>query len=156
MKVKSIKNLKKVLQGRVDIALKEDVTDVVRDVMTDHIVTDVYEKYSPKTYQRRENCDGLLDPNNISSSVDNGKLSVKNDTLGSKYYNHGNEIKTSQNYNKPIADVIETGKGYDIEGWEYDNVPRPFMSNTYDDLQKNKHHIEAMRNGLRKQGLKVK
>ena len=158
MKVcKNSKELYAEIMKRVNIALDTDVADVVKDVMTDHIAQDVYDVYEPKAYNRRLNQDGLLDPNNIISTIDGeGRLKVENVTLGSKYYYDNGQRKISQNSGEPIAEVIETGQGYDIHGWEYDGVPRPFMKNTHDDLEQNHYHTEAMKQSLKKQGLEVK
>ena len=132
---------------------------------------DVYDKYHPKRYMRRYNQSGnaisspfddtdntgLLDPNNIIFTIDGeGGLLVENITLGSKYYFYGGERRISDNAGEPIAGVIETGQGYDVGGWAYDGVPRPFIQNTHDDLEQNHYHTEAMKRSLKKQGLEVK
>ena len=168
---KNLKELETELYKRINKALDEDVADTVKEVMTDHIVSDVYDKYIPKMYMRRYNQSGnainspfddtdntgLLDPNNIISTIDGeGGLLVENITLGSKYYFYGDERRISDNAGEPIAGVIETGQGYDIGGWAYDGVPRPFIQNTHDDLERNHYHTEAMKRNLKKQGLEVK
>lgn len=169
MEMKVCKNSKELyaeLMKRVNVALDTDVADIIKDVMTDHIVTDVYEEYEPKMYARRYNQSGndinspfddtdnigLLDPNNIISTIDgDGGLKVENITLGSRYYYDGGQRKISSNAGQPIAEVIETGIGYDI-GMK----PRSFMQNTHDDLEQNHYHTEAMKQSLKKQGLEVK
>lgn len=156
MVCKNIKELRKALQEKIDIALLTDVADVVSDVMTDHIAQDVYDAYEPTQYIRRYSPNGLLDPSNITSYVDEHGLVVENNTLGSKYYYIGRKQFVSQNYNKEIAGVIETGEGYDIHDWEYDDVPRPFMQNSRDDIVKNHYHTKALKQGLERQGLVVK
>ena len=166
MRVNNLKELEAELRKRVQNALANEVNDVVKDVMQDHIVSDVYDKYDPIMYTLRMNNCGLLDRNNIVSDIkgDLGLL-VKNVTLGDKYYSIREYSKSggytstpmvSQNYNKPIAEVIETGQGYDVKDWEYDGVPRPFMRNTCEDLRDNHYHAIAMKNGLERQGLEVK
>ena len=168
---KNLKELEKELYKRINTALDTEVADTVKEVMTDHIVQDVYDKYHPKMYMRRYNQSGnainspfddtdntgLLDPNNIVSTIDGeGGLLVENITLGSKYYFYGGERRISDNAGEPIVGVIETGQGYDIGGWAYDGVPRPFIQNTHDDLKQNHYHTEAMKRSLKKQGLEVK
>lgn len=163
---KNIKELEKELMDCINIALDTNVADMVRDVMTDHIARDVYDKYNPKAYQRRKNQSGndigspfddtnntgLLDPNNIISTIDgNGNLAVQNVTLGSRYYYENGEKKISQNAGEPIAEVIETGEGYDIG-----HFSRPFMQNTHDEIKEHNYHVEALKDGLRKLGLEVK
>ena len=168
---KNLKELEKELYKRINTALDTEVADTVKEVMTDHIVSDVYDKYIPKMYMRRYNQSGnainspfddtdntgLLDPNNIISTIDGeGGLLVENITLGSKYYFYGGKRRISDNAEEPIAGIIETGQGYDIGGWAYDGVPRLFIQNTHDDLERNHYHTEAMKRSLNKQGLEVK
>jgi hypothetical protein len=153
MIVNSLEELEKELSKRINIALGVDVADIVRDVMTDHIVQDVYEAYEPIGYERRYNKNGLLDPNNIISIIDGyGGLSVQNITLGNPYYIRDGQSVKSKNSNLPITNVIETGEGYDT--WK-GSSPRPFMKNTHDDLKENHYHTKAMKSGLKKQGLEV-
>lgn len=168
---KNLQELRNEIMKRVNIALDTDVADTVRDVMTDHIIQDVYDVHIPRRYERRFNQSGndinsffddtdntgLLDPDNIITTIDgDGNLIVQNVTLGSRYYYIGNKPYISKNAGKPIAGVIETGQGYDIDNWEYDGVPRPFIENTREDLKENHYHTKALKEGLKKQGLEVK
>lgn len=166
---KNLKELEKELYKRINIALDEDVADTVKDVMTDHIIQDVYDAWGePRAYVRRYNQSGnaigspfddtdnlgLLNQENIISTMgDNGNLFVQNMTLGSRYYYDADGWHISKNAEQPIAGVIETGRGYDVLG---DTVPRPFIQNTHDDLEENHYHTQAMKQGLKKQGLEVK
>ena len=45
---KNLKELEKELYKRINTALDTDVADTVKEIMTDHIVRDVYDKYEPK------------------------------------------------------------------------------------------------------------
>ena len=153
---KSLKELEKALQEKVEIALLTDVAETVRDVMLDHIIEDVYEEYTPFEYSRRNNDNGLMDGNNINASIEGNTLIVENNTLGKPYYREGKELKRSQNADQEIAGVIETGQGYDIHDWEYDGVPRPFIENTRRELADYDWHKKALKQGLQKQGLEVK
>lgn len=153
MKVGSLSELRSVLQEKIDVALLTDTAETVTDVMLEHIVSDVYEEYIPTTYKRRYNNGGLADPDNIITYLDEyGRLYVEQFTLGDKYYKMGDYILISSNYGKPIADIIETGEGYDIVS----PGARPFLHNTREDLRKNKQHVSALKKGLKKQGLEVK
>ena len=97
---------------------------------------------------------GLLGQENIISTIDgDGNLFVQNMTLGSRYYYDATGWHISKNAEKPIAGVIETGRGYDVLG---NATPRPFIQNTHDDLEQNHYHTEAMKRSLKKQGLEVK
>lgn len=165
---KNLKELKGELQKKVNKALQNDVAPVVKNTMIKHIDEDVYDVYEPSTYVRRFNHSGievqspfdntentgLEDIDNIISIVQNDTLIVENDTLGSRFYrDKKGKWKTSKNYNQPIAEVIETGHGYDV--WD-DAEPRPFIKNTRNELRETGKHAEALKKGLEKQGLKVK
>ena len=153
---KSLKELEKALQEKVEIALLTDVAETVRDVMLDHIIEDVYDEYTPFEYSRRNNENGLMDGNNINASIEGNTLIVENNTLGRPYYRDGKELKRSQNADQEIAGVIESGQGYDIHDWEYDGIPRPFIENTRKELVDYDWHKKALKQGLQKQGLEVK
>lgn len=153
---KSLKELEKALQEKVEIALLTDVAETVRDVMLDHIIEDVYEEYTPFEYSRRNNDNGLMDGNNINASIEGNTLIVENNTLGRPYYRDGKELKRSQNADQEIAGVIESGQGYDVHDWEYDGIPRPFIANTRRELADYDWHKKALKQGLQKQGLEVK
>lgn len=156
---KSLKELEKALQEKVDVALLTDVAQIVTEVMQDHIAQDVYDVYTPCIYVRRADENGLLDSRNINSSIKGNMLIVENNTLGSPYFydpNNKKKIRKSINAGKEIAGVIETGIGYDISDWWYDGIPRPFIENTRDELKDYEWHKKALKQGLQKQGLEVK
>ena len=44
---KNLKELEKELYKRINTALDTEVADTVKEVMTDHIIRDVYDKYDP-------------------------------------------------------------------------------------------------------------
>ncbi len=173
MIVNSLKELEKELKKRIDKALKTEVQAIVTDIMIDHIVTDVYEAYEPERYWRRLNQTGLnsgspyddsdntglLDPENIQFTFDgNGNMIVENVTVGARYYYGYDKGRVgwhvSDNAGKYITPVIETGNGYDVFGDGM--IPRPFMQNTRDDLEKNHYVKKALKIGLKEQGLEVK
>lgn len=155
---KSLKELEKALQEKVDVALLTDVAQIVTEIMQDHIAQDVYDVYSPSMYARRANENGLLDNRNINSSIEGNTLIVENNTLGAPYYYDSSDKKTkkSANAGEEIAGVIESGRGYDVSDWEYDGAPRPFIENTREELKDYEWHKKALKQGLQKQGLEVK
>lgn len=165
----NLAELQKELQNIINDVLAKDVNDVVKDVMLQHIEDDVYGTYSSEAYLRRGIQDGkslesryddtfnkgLKNGDNIIGVVTSNELVVTNNTLGSKYYYKNNKKKISRNAEKPIANVIETGNGYDVKGWQYYGIPRPFMQNTNDEILKSKLHYKALKKGLTKRGLEV-
>lgn len=124
---------------------------------------------------------GLLSAENIKYYfADKNKNSVEifvyNDTLGSRYfyayrevtikdkYGHSRTVKRryryrSQNAGLPIANVIETGEGYDI-GLTLEHAEmgqeRPFMQNTYEDLARTEDYSKAFVKSMRAKGYDIK
>lgn len=145
---KNFKELEKELKKRIDFALLTDVTQVVSEVMIDHISEDVYDSYESTMYDRRYDNGGLLDPDNIVSSLEGSTLVIENHTVGNPYITGS----ISKNSGKAIAGVIETGIGYDTNF----SMRRPFIKNTRYDLFTNKYHVKALKQGLNKLGLEVR
>lgn len=116
---KNLKELQNALQDKIDYALLTDVSDTISEVMIDHIIRDVYDVYETHMYERRYTKGGLLDKNNINSSIEENTLVIENNTKGSHSYKvlNFNYVIPSKNKDNEIAGVIETGKGYDIESW---------------------------------------
>ena len=153
---KNMKELEKELMNLINESLLDDVAPVVKNAMLYHIEKDVYspEVYTPETYSRRGKNGGFADPKNIIISPEyDGCVSVSNQTLGREFYYQGGEPIRSDNANKPIAEIIETGDGYDY--WKH-SFPRPFMKNTVEHL-KEEHLIEkVLKDSLKMKGLEVK
>ena len=150
---KNLKELEQELYKRINTALDTDVANTIKNVMSNHIRDDVYNKHKPKYYSRRGSNGGLADTENLKATL--SELFVQNVTLGSKtfYSKHAQGYVPSGNANKFITPIIESGVGYDA--WD-DAFPRPYVQNTHDDLEQNHYHTEAMKRSLKKQGLEVK
>lgn len=150
--MKNMKDLEKYLQVKINKSLQTEVFEEVRDVEQKNIDQTVYDSYTPKVYERRDILDGLIADKNIEGTlVQNGVLEVKNIAKPSpplfkdvhhtefpEWIEHG-YVKNFWNDNDEV--------------WEH---PRPFTSNTKEDLESNKQHVKAMKDGLKKQGLDVK
>jgi hypothetical protein len=67
--VKSLKDLEKQIQEDIQKAvadtLQKEVYELVRDVVINHVHTDVYDVYDPTVYRRRRSSQGLSDEDNI-------------------------------------------------------------------------------------------
>lgn len=143
------------LMKMINESLKDDVAPIVKKVMLDRIDEEVYRKYEPSMYMRRGEDGGLADPDNIVSEiVYDGCLSVTNETLGREFYfdKSGDTIR-SDNADKPIAEIIETGEGYDC--WDK-AFPRPFMQPTVDKLKETDLVEIVLKKSLEMKGLEVK
>jgi len=157
--VTSWKALMEIVQKKIDSAQKNEVFEAVRDVYQDHVQSDVYNVYSPSAYVRRMENGGLIADENIVGNVNNNILEVMdvaplNKSEGAITYN-------SQTY---LTKIIENGLAYtgnavylfdqDMSGEPW-ATPRPFTKNTIDDLKQNKQHVEALKKGLKKRGIKT-
>ena len=133
------------LQEQVQDVVKNNVVETIKDVETEHIREDVYNTYTPTMYQRRYEDNGLIDGENmkevIKKEYNTISLDITNDTLGNPDPTVGY-----------IDSIIESGEGYkwkNSEIYQEQPYPRPFTENTYKDLEENKQHITALKEGLK-------
>ncbi|MEL3959403.1 hypothetical protein NST17_19820 [Caldifermentibacillus hisashii] len=145
-------------------ALGNEVAEKVRDIEQRKIDKTVYSGYRPSTsdgepwvYKRRRDNGGLRDRKNMIADVqvtsDGVKLSVENVTTGSQD-------------NFKIADLIEYGDNTNGKEYAYKRNrdgtadqylrSRPFTKNTIEELKRTGEHIDALIDGLKKQGIDVK
>lgn len=145
-------------------ALGNEVAEKVRDIEQRKIDETVYSGYRPSTsdgepwvYKRRRDNGGLRDRKNMIANVqvtsDGVKLSVENVTTGSQD-------------NFKIADLIEYGDNTNGKEYAYKRNrdgtadqylrSRPFTKNTIEELKRTGEHIDALIDGLKKQGIDVK
>ena len=139
-------NIQKVLLSSIN------VENVLVETMIQAIWEVVYDAYEPEQYNRREDDGGLADRRNIMITgieiVDGAiRLTVENLTYGN------DSLRGSY-----ITDTIEEGIK---ANWDNSNgawaEPRPFIEETRKRLKENPTQlIEAVKDGLRKRGLKVK
>ncbi len=161
-KVMSIAQLKMHVDSKIATAMK-DVSEAIKDEQQNQIEKVVYRGYIPGSpdgepweYERRREDGGLADRDNMIENIiytANGvELLVKNITKGS-------------DDNFEIADLVEYGDGHngkyysfkynrDDTSWKYLS-PRPFTKYTTMALERSRRHVEALRDGLRAQGIKV-
>jgi hypothetical protein len=153
---RSLKSLEAYLKNKIKSAIQDEVPRKVKQTMQENILREVYLKYSPKMYERRGNDGGLMDEENIIYNV-----------LNSNTLEFMNVTKRNLNFNNEyLAPVIEFGhreaqrRGYRGYSYPYPKYayfyPRPFIKSTREDLYKNKIHVEAFREGLKKFGITTK
>lgn len=159
----NLNNLSKFLNGKIADAMKTDVAETVRNVEQKNIDDTVYSGYRPSTsdgepwrYERRRDNGGLRDRKNMVADVqvtsDGVKLLVENITTGSQD-------------NFRIDDLVEYGDGTNGKEYGYkrnrDGTAdqylrgRPFTRNTIEELERTGEHVDALINGLRKNGIEV-
>lgn len=144
--VRNINELKKYLQKQINDVLQNEVKNEVEETMRNHIQKDVYEAYTPystdgktphyeRTYELLRSIESNL--------VDDGMLSVEN---------------TRHEGDRDIVSVIEYGQGYQwgyVRDLDEEIGARPFVENTREELRQTNKHVEALKKGLKRQGLDV-
>lgn len=157
MVAKNFSELAKLIQKKIDSALRNEVTEKVKDVMQDKVQSEVYDVYTsnsdhPDAYIRREEDSGLKDRDNMIGIVKDGVLSVENVTRmqDTGYYEAG---------------LIEYGNNAGYGNYDYSPAKnsvgdfrqsRPFIEETRRELDRTDVHVEAMKKGLKRQGLDIK
>ena len=148
------------LQPKIDDAMTKEVFEEVADEESATIYDEVYKVYKPKMYRRRGDNGGLGDPYNIAirgGSAKNGKMAVVNLTDPNPDGCMSDGVTTG----KDLPALIEYGHGYKWNYYDFPGKgkymkPRPFTKKTIEHLKENGAHIDALRAGLRRQGIKVK
>ncbi len=138
MTCKNLNDLFAHIEKDVQDVLEHDVTETVKDHMSDTIQKNVYNAYSPMYYKRRGEQGGLIDKRNMEATVNGNTLTVKDIA---PLDNHNTEYE--------LDAIIEFGLGNQP-------FPRPFYDDTEERLLKTNDHVESMRQGLRRKGYKVK
>jgi hypothetical protein len=136
----SLKDLEKFLNEKIKKSLAKEVADVARDTMSDHVQSDVYNKYEPSQYQRT----GDL-YKDISTTMKNDNTLVIENTA------------RDEESGRLIAPIVEEGVGYEWESsriYQMQPFPRPFVENTAKELENGKAK-ESLKQGLKRQGIDI-
>jgi hypothetical protein len=114
-----------------------ETSKVVIETGEQHVQSDVYDTYEPKMYERT---------GELKESWE-----VENTEDGIAVFN------TREDDGKYIPEVIETGKGYDYQGYGYGyEKERPFVSNTREELRNGNQLSQALKRDFEKMGIKTK
>lgn len=155
--LKNMADLEKYLKAKINKSLQKEVFKKVKEVEQKNIDETVYDSYTPSVYMRRDIQGGLIAGENIIGTVDSktSTLSVINKTPANS------EARDGATTDKNLSELIEFGHGYKNYGYDYGResafvYPRPFTQNTIEELEQKKQHIQAMKDGLKKQGLDAK
>lgn len=154
----ALERINKQLSRKIDSALAKEVFSEVRDEESSTIESKVYGVYTPKKYRRRKERGGLADQRNIEGSVQNGVLTVVNKTVPNTSGCVNSRLITTD---KDLPSLVEHGDGYKSFHYDFPSDgsymgPRPFAAKTIENLKKNGAHVKALKNGLRRQRVKVK
>ena len=133
MTANSLYELENLIKQKVNNALQTTVAEKSKKLMQDRVNKDVYDAYSPKSYDR------------TFKLRDDIKTEMIDNTL---------EIINDRKDGRDVVPVVELGKGYWNKALDEMIGARPFMSNTYNELKDGKAK-EYLKDGLKNQGLDV-
>lgn len=156
MVIKNFSELTKQVQKKIDNSLNKEVFKTIQKVEQEEITATVYDVYEPTVYQRRRKNGGMEDIKNIQKKQEakNGILEVVNVTKPNP------QARDGATTNKDLPYLIEHGESYignnhyDYPAYPYASA-RPFTKNTIIELNQDKAHLEALKSGLERNGLRV-
>lgn len=134
----SLKEMEKYIEIQLQDTMEKEVAETVKDNMHEAIQTSVYGMYSPTYYHRRYDNGGLGDINKMDiTPIENG-IEIKDNA------------PLDNDRNDYALDDIIVNRG--VLGYPQG---RDFYEATADRLNKNKEHIIALKNGLKKRGIEI-
>jgi hypothetical protein len=149
-----LNSLFKFVKEEAQATLKDEVAKAAIDEMSTTILEETYPAYRSEAknpYIRRGLHDGLADKSNISVEIiDDNTISIENLTTGNTRY--------PGSTSGAIDGLIVRGTGYtwrESAIYRLQPFPRDFYAGTVARLTKNKKHIAAFREGMRKRGIVV-
>jgi hypothetical protein len=139
-----LNQLTQYLNEKIRTALATEVSDIAKETMSDHVMSDVYNKYtpsqSPKGYVRT----GDLYKDIQTTMIDDNTLTIEN-------------VAKDEETGRMYASIVDEGIGYewkDSRIYQMQPYPRPFVENTFKELADGKAK-QALIDGLKKQGIDV-
>ncbi len=148
----SYKELEKFIKKQVKKSLENEVAEVVKDEIQSRFSEVVYGSYIPKEYKRRGYTDsGLGDKSTMTVElVGDDTIKVAPDAERNTSYEFAG---VGYDTSKSLAENIIGGYGNRDYIW---NQPRDFIEETKNNLKRNKHHVEALKDSLEKYGVTTK
>lgn len=152
----------KQLMSKIDDAMTKEVFEEVRDEESATIYAEVYKVYKPRIYRRRGEYGGLGDPYNIEiqgGAAVGGKMAVVNMTEPNPGGGVSDALVTT---GKNLPELVEYGDGYKFYSYDFPTMgaafmgPRPFTAKTIEHLKTSRAHVNALKTGLKRQGVDVK
>lgn len=157
----ALEKANKQLMAKIDDAMTKEVFEEVQDEEAATIYSEVYKVYTPRMYRRRGEYGGLGDPYNIEirgGAAKGGVMVVVNMTEP----NPGGCLNDDQvTTGKNLPELVEFGDGYKFYHYDFPSrrrymEPRPFTAKTIEHLKESRAHVNALKAGLRRQGINVK
>ncbi len=150
------------LMAKVDNAMTKEVFEEVRDEEAATIYSEVYKVYIPKIYRRRGESGGMGDPHNIEirgGTAKGGTMVVVNITEPNPGGCMNDSLVTT---GKNLPELVEFGYGYKDYRYDFPKAgatymrSRPFTAKTIEHLKESGAHVDALKVGLKRQGIKVR
>jgi len=135
--------IEKKIQSKIKSAMQNELSKESKTVMQMHVVTDVYNVYEPTSYSRSYDQGGLLDRDNIETTmISNNTLKVEN-------------IRKDEETGRMVDKIVEYGKGYWTSYLDDLIGARPFIHESFKELASGKAKLAILK-GLRRQGVDCK
>lgn len=110
------------LDGAIDEAMETRVKDAALGHLEAAVITEVYMQYEPKGYERKMANHGLLDMREAPAGSVETHYEAQTHTLTVQDVREDWEPTMRKHEGRNVAEVVESGKGYD---W-HPVKPRPF------------------------------
>lgn len=157
----SLKELEKYLQNAINKSLDKEVAKAVKEQIQIAVDEVVYQSGTPVKYERRGGniyggmgnpigTGSLSDINEMNHIVNNGQLIVTDDAKRNENYKFAG---IGYDTNKSLTENIV--EGYGNKSYWY-NKPRDFIEKAKENLRQDKYHVEALKEGLERQGFDVR
>lgn len=119
-------SLEAYILARIKETLQNEIADMVDETIKQHAVSDVYNQYSPKTYNRR----GLLSSGgNYKHDLNGFSLTVTDETPGNTPSGYGHTPSGTE-----LSEIIETGAQGRNGGLWRDAFARPYIDNAQQEV----------------------
>jgi hypothetical protein len=148
--------LEMMLQKKINSALEQEVSEEVKETMSEVIQNETFRQYTPTQYQRREEYGekGLSSVENMEAwMLDNKTIVIRNMTTGNERY------ANTEGWDQGLIDeIIVSGDGYHWTKSEIYNSPiaRDFYAETAEELRNTGRATHALYRGLKRQNLDVR
>lgn len=159
----ALEKANKQLMAKIDDAMTKEVFEEVQDEEAATIYSEVYKVYTPRMYRNRNKYGGLADSDNIEirgGAAKDGMMVVVNMTEPNPGGCVDNDRITT---GKDLPELVEYGDGYKFYSYDFPGKgrgrylkPRPFTAKTIEHLKESRAHVNALKAGLRRQGINVK
>ena len=153
----NFKQLEQYIMEQVNSSLKQEMAEMTKGKISEHVKSDVYNAYpNPTRYKRRGFIEGSLGLGDVtrmdSKLIQDGVLEVVDNADFNHPFAYTHEGDGDINTSKSLAFNIEYGYSDRSEPW---NEPRPFIEKTKEEIQSKGLHTQIMKSALKARGIDV-